>query len=198
MVVSKSAVKRQILGGAKENSFSIEMPSFVEMQVVSYERFLQTKRLKAGEPLERVGLESVFREIFPIESSKGTLILDYDSYQLEFDKMSFSEEECIQKGLTYAASLKIKINLYIQETGELREKEMYLGDIPLMTPRGTFIINGAERVVVSQIHRSPGIIFEQKDTSREKEQLTARLIPFHGSWLEFEIDSKKKSYLGKD
>ena len=101
--------------------------------------------------------------------------------------LTLTEFECKQKGLTYAIPIKAKINLVFLQTGEIRQKEIYMGDIPLMTDRGTFIINGAERVVVSQMHRSPGVIF-----SHEKGVYSSRIIPYRGSWLEFEIDQKKE------
>ena len=120
------------------------------------------------------------------------MLLEYERYYLDEDAMKYSELECKQKGLTYAVPLKARINLVFQKTGEIRQKEIYLGDIPLMTDRGTFIINGAERVVVSQIHRSPGVIF-----CHEKGIYSARIIPYRGSWLEFEIDQKKELIYAK-
>lgn len=191
MSVTKNAVKRENLGS---NVFQdMDVPDLVEIQVKSYEDFLQKKKLERGEPLENKGLEEVFREVFPIENAKGTHILNYKSYRFETDKMEYTEEECVEKGQTYAVPLKITVTLFSQETGEIRERELYLGDIPLMTDRGTFIINGAERVVVSQIHRSPGVVFEWgSNSSRIAETLTARIIPYRGSWIEFEIDNRKR------
>ncbi len=165
----------------------IGLPNLVDVQLQSYENFLQRKALVGGEPLRRQGLEDVFQSMFPIESSNGELLLDYDHYKLDFDSVLLTESECKKKGLTYTVSIKARVNLVFQSTGEIRQKDIYMGDIPLMTDRGTFIINGAERVVVSQIHRSPGVIF-----SEEKGVFSSRIIPYRGSWLEFEIDSKKE------
>ena len=164
----------------------IEMPNLVDIQLSSYERFLQRETLADGEDPNRQGLEEVFQEIFPIESPNGDMVLEYVGYTLAEENIKLTEQECKNKGLSYVIPIKAKINLVFLNTGEIRQKEIYMGDIPLMTARGTFIINGAERVVVSQIHRSPGVIF-----SREKGAFTSRIIPYRGSWLEFEIDHKK-------
>lgn len=190
MIAPKNAAKRVVLGNKLLRD--MEVPNLVEIQVKSYEEFLQFERLKNGEPLQKIGLEEVFQEVFPIKSAKGTHVLNYQSYMFEFDKMEYSEEECVEKGQTLAVPLKVMVNLFSTETGEIRERELYLGDIPLMTERGTFIINGAERVVVSQIHRSPGVVFERGGSNRAVESLLARIIPYRGSWIEFEIDDKKR------
>ncbi|MFP4617198.1 MAG: DNA-directed RNA polymerase subunit beta, partial [Spirochaetaceae bacterium] len=131
----------------------VELPNLVDIQLNSYERFLQRNRLMRGEPLVHQGLEEVFQSIFPIESPNGDMLLEYTHYTLDEESIKFDEEQCKLKGLTYAVPVKARINLIFQETGEIRQKDIYVGDIPLMTERGTFIINGAERVVVSQIHR---------------------------------------------
>ena len=164
----------------------IEMPNLVDIQLSSYERFLQRETLADGEDPNHQGLEEVFQEIFPIESPNGDMVLEYVGYTLAEENIKLTEQECKNKGLSYVIPIKAKINLVFLNTGEIRQKEIYMGDVPLMTARGTFIINGAERVVVSQIHRSPGVIF-----SREKGAFTSRIIPYRGSWLEFEIDHKK-------
>ena len=164
----------------------IELPDLINIQLTSYEKFLQRSSLLEGKPLNKQGLEEVFQAIFPIESSNGELVLEYVNYTLDEVHVPLSEAECKKKGLTYAVPVKAKINLIFQSTGEIRQKDIYMGDVPLMTNRGTFIINGAERVVVSQIHRSPGVIF-----SFEKGLYSSRIIPYRGSWLEFEIDQKK-------
>jgi len=178
-------IKRIYIGqGSKE---AMEMPSLIAIQLSSFERFLQRKQLIDGKPLQRQGLEDVFQAIFPIESPNGDMVLEYSGYTLAEEAVVFGEQECKAKGLTYAIPIKAKINLIFLNTGEIRQKEIYMGDIPLMTPRGTFIINGAERVVVSQIHRSPGVIF-----SHDKGVFSSRIIPYRGSWLEFEIDQKKE------
>ncbi|MCG8454235.1 MAG: DNA-directed RNA polymerase subunit beta [Spirochaetales bacterium] len=164
----------------------LELPDLINVQLASYENFLQREALVSGGELKPQGLEEVFQSIFPIESANGELVLDYEYYNLDFNAVKLSEAECKRKGLTYGVPIKARVNLVFQSTGEIRQKDIYMGDLPLMTERGTFIINGAERVVVSQIHRSPGVIF-----SEEKGAYSSRIIPYRGSWLEFEIDSKK-------
>jgi DNA-directed RNA polymerase subunit beta len=120
------------------------------------------------------------------------MVLEYEYYALDEESIKLTEQECKQKGLTYSVPLKARINLIFQQTGEIRQKDIYMGDIPIMSERGTFIINGAERVVVSQIHRSPGVVF-----SHEKGIFSSRIIPYRGSWLEFEIDQKKELIYAK-
>jgi len=170
----------------------MELPDLVDIQVRSFERFLQWNRVQSGEPPLNQGLEEVFQAIFPIESQNGDMRLEYDHYILDEAGIKMSELECKHKGHTYAIPIKARINLVFLETGEIRQKDIYMGDIPLMTDRGTFLINGAERVVVSQIHRSPGVIF-----SHEKGVYSSRIIPYRGSWLEFEIDQKKELIYAK-
>ncbi len=165
----------------------IDLPGLIDIQLSSYEKFLQTNALKGDQAMTSQGLEEVFQATFPIESANGELVLDYDYYTLDYNGVKMTEAECKKKGLSYAVPIKARINLIFQSTGEIRQKEIYMGDIPLMTDRGTFIINGAERVVVSQIHRSPGVIF-----SVEKGVYSSRIIPYRGSWLEFEVDPKKE------
>ncbi len=177
--------QRTLIG--KPSKEVLEIPSLIEIQLDSYERFLQKAIIDEGKSLKNEGLQSVFESTFPIESPNGDMILQYESYT--FDVPKYTEIECKEKGMTYALPLKATIDLIFTETGEIRRKVLYMGDIPLMTPRGTFIINGAERVVVSQIHRSPGVIFGYE----AKEQMhTARIIPDRGSWLEFELENKKE------
>jgi DNA-directed RNA polymerase subunit beta len=178
-------IKRVYIGQGVEEA--MEMPSLIDIQLSSFERFLQREKLKEGKSIQRQGLEDVFQAIFPIESPNGDMVLEYGGYTLDEEAAVFSEQECKNKGLTYAIPIKAKINLIFLNTGEIRQKEIYMGDMPLMTPRGTFIINGAERVVVSQIHRSPGVIF-----SHDKGVFSSRIIPYRGSWLEFEVDQKKE------
>jgi DNA-directed RNA polymerase subunit beta len=183
-------VKRTYIG--KDFQDVMDLPDLIDIQLMSYERFLQRIKLQNGETIDRQGLEEVFQATFPIESPNGDMLLEYAGYVLDENNIKFSEFECKQKGLSYAVPLKAKINLVFQQTGEIRQKDIYMGDLPLMTDRGTFIINGAERVVVSQIHRSPGVIF-----SHEKGIYSSRLIPYRGSWLEFEIDQKKELIYAK-
>ncbi|MDF1566639.1 MAG: DNA-directed RNA polymerase subunit beta [Spirochaetaceae bacterium] len=170
----------------------IELPDLIDVQLSSYETFLQREALVSGGELNRQGLEEVFQTVFPIESANGELVLDYEYYTLDFDAVKLSEAECKRKGLTFGVPIKARVNLVFQSTGEIRQKDIYMGDLPLMTDRGTFIINGAERVVVSQIHRSPGVIFNE-----EKGVYSSRIIPYRGSWLEFEIDAKKELIYAK-
>ena len=183
-------VARTFLGRGRDDV--VAMPNLVDIQLSSYERFLQRETLAAGKAPNRQGLEEVFQEIFPIESPNGDMVLEYVGFTLDESGIKFTEQECKHKGLSFVIPIKAKINLVFWGTGEIRQKEIYMGDIPLMTGRGTFIINGAERVVVSQIHRSPGVIF-----SHEKGAYTSRIIPYRGSWLEFEIDQKKELIYAK-
>jgi DNA-directed RNA polymerase subunit beta len=190
MVAQGKAIERTYIG--QEFQEVMELPDLVDIQLTSYERFLQRAKLLAGQSLDEQGLEEVFRAVFPIESPNGDMSLEYTQYTLDEAGIKFSQEECKRKGLTFAVPVKAKINLVFHETGEIRQKDIYVGDIPLMTERGTFIVNGAERVVVSQIHRSPGVIF-----SHEKGIHSSRIIPYRGSWLEFEIDQKKELIYAK-
>ena len=190
MAISEKKIVREYVG--KDFQEVMSLPDLIDIQLSSYERFLQREKVRSGSGLTVSGLEEVFRVTFPIESPNGDMLLEYERYNLDEDAMKYSELECKMKGLTYAVPLKARINLVFQKTGEIRQKEIYLGDIPLMTDRGTFIINGAERVVVSQIHRSPGVIF-----CHEKGIYSARIIPYRGSWLEFEIDQKKELIYAK-
>ncbi len=190
MAIGEKKIEREYVG--KDYQEVMSLPDLIDIQLSSYERFLQREKVRAGVGLQTAGLEEVFRNTFPIESPNGDMLLEYERYNLDEDAMKYSELECKMKGLTYAVPLKARINLVFQKTGEIRQKEIYLGDVPLMTDRGTFIINGAERVVVSQIHRSPGVIF-----CHEKGVYSARIIPYRGSWLEFEIDQKKELIYAK-
>jgi len=190
MAIGEKKIEREYVG--KDYQEVMSLPDLIDIQLSSYERFLQREKVHAGVGLQTAGLEEVFRNTFPIESPNGDMLLEYERYNLDEDAMKYSELECKMKGLTYAVPLKARINLVFQKTGEIRQKEIYLGDVPLMTDRGTFIINGAERVVVSQIHRSPGVIF-----CHEKGVYSARIIPYRGSWLEFEIDQKKELIYAK-
>ncbi|BDU62935.1 DNA-directed RNA polymerase subunit beta [Candidatus Borrelia fainii] len=178
-------IKRVHLGQGKAEEI-LDLPNLIEIQLNSYEKFLQLDRLKNNKPLLNEGLESVFRDVFPMKNSNGEVALEYEKYYVEYDSLSFTEKECKRKGQSYEAVLKIRLNLQFLTTGEIRQKDVYMGTIPLMTDRGTFIVNGAERVIVSQIHRSPGVVFY-----KEKDLYYARIIPYRGSWLEFELDSKK-------
>ena len=190
MFAKTRTINRQYIG--KDIQSSMDVPNLISIQTSSYESFLQSERLKKGEPLLEQGLQDVFNSTFPIESPNGDMSLEYEFYELDWENMKFSEIECKDKGVTYAVPLKARINLNFHETGAILQKDIYMGDIPLMTERGTFIINGAERVVVSQIHRSPGVIF-----CHDKGVYSSRIIPYRGSWLEFEIDQKKELIFAK-
>jgi len=186
MTKGKSVSKRKYIG--KDIHDVTDLPNLIDIQLCSYERFLQREESRRGENLLRHGLEEVFQSTFPIESPSGDMKLTYEYYTLDEENVKFSELDCKQKGITYAIPLKARINLIFRDTGEIRQKDIYMGDIPIMSERGTFIINGAERVVVSQIHRSPGVIFSH---DKEKGLFSSRLIPYRGSWLEFEVDHKR-------
>jgi DNA-directed RNA polymerase subunit beta len=165
----------------------IEFPNFLEIQKVSYEWFLQLERKLQKLPVENQGLEDLFKTHFPIESKNSNIILEYVEYY--FGEPKYSVEEARIKGKTYSIPVKIKVNLVFKDSGEVRTKDIYLGDFPLLTDVGTFIINGAERVVVSQIHRSPGVLFKYDDRNNEYQ---ARLSPNKGAWLEFILDERKE------
>jgi DNA-directed RNA polymerase subunit beta len=171
----------------------MEIPNLLAVQLESYEQFLQ--RDVVIEKRKNQGLESVFNSVFPIESPKGNYKLEYHGYIIGESK--YSEEECKERDLTYAAPLKARLRLVIneedEETGEVRLKdivqsEVFLGEIPLLTRKGTFIINGAERVIVSQLHRSPGVFFGDEIHPNGKRLFNARIIPYRGSWVEFTVD----------
>ena len=176
----------------------LDVPYLLETQLNSYRQFLQVG-LKSDDLKER-GLHAAFKSVFPIESYAGDAALEYVSYRL--GKPVFDVKECQLRGLTYAASLRVKLRLvlYDKESSgdtkalkDVKEQEVYMGEIPLMTDTGTFIINGTERVIVSQLHRSPGVFFEHdrgKTHSSGKLLFSARVIPYRGSWLDFEFDPK--------
>ena len=166
-----------------------QVPHFLEFQLNSYEEFLQAK--KAPNAREHKGLEQAFREVFPIESSNGLIKLEYLSYELhQAEKPLNKELECKKRGKTYSSSLKVRLRLINNKSGnEIQESLVYFGEIPKMTETGTFIINGAERVVVSQLHRSPGVSFNKEvNIQTGKELFTGKIIPYKGTWLEFETD----------
>ncbi len=190
MFAKTRTINRQYIG--KDIKSFIDVPNLIAIQTSSYESFLQAERLKKGEPLLNQGLQEAFNTTFPIESPNGDMSLEFEYYELDYANIKFSELECKQKGVTYSVPLKARIDLVFLNDGHIIQKDIYMGDIPLMTERGTFIINGAERVVVSQIHRSPGVIF-----THDKDVYGSRIIPYRGSWLEFEIDQKKELIYAK-
>lgn len=179
-------VERLNFGRIKERG---TMPHFLEFQLDSYEDFLQAK--EAPNNRKDKGLESAFREIFPVESSNGDIKLEYVAYELHEAEPPLNDElECKKRGKTYSASLKVRLRLINKKSGnEIQESLVYFGEIPLMTERGTFVINGAERVVVSQLHRSPGVSFNKEiNIQTGKDLFSGKIIPYKGTWLEFETD----------
>jgi DNA-directed RNA polymerase subunit beta len=184
-------------GKIPEVSFSklpgaMPMPNMLDVQLAAFQTLLQIDA--AAEEREDVGLERVFKEVFPISDVNEKFSLEYVSYALGEPK--YTVEECIERDMTFAAPLKATLRLVVWEDvedGERRpkdiiEKEVYLGDLPLLTELGTFIINGSERVIVSQLHRSPGVVFEETIHPNGSKLYSARIIPFRGSWVEFTVD----------
>jgi DNA-directed RNA polymerase subunit beta len=177
---------------------AVQMPNLIEVQRSSYEQFLQ-REVRAGERRDE-GVEAVFKSVFPIKDFNERAVLEYVSY--EFEEPKYDVEECVQRDMTYAAPLKVKLRLIVFETDEetgarsvkdIKEQDVYMGDIPLMTEKGTFIVNGTQRVIVSQMHRSPGVFFDHdkgKTHASGKLLFAARVIPYRGSWLDFEFDAK--------
>ena len=186
---------RKIFGKAIEVA---EMPNLIEVQRESYDQFLQMKEPVGGRANE--GLQSVFKSVFPISDFSGQAVLEFVRY--EFEPPKFDVDECQQRGMTYAAPLKVTLRLIVFEIDpdtqaksvkDIKEQDVYMGDIPLMTKNGTFVVNGTERVIVSQMHRSPGVFFDNdkgKSHSSGKILFAARVIPYRGSWLDFEFDAK--------
>ena len=174
----------------------MDLPTLTETQLNSYAEFLQAD--VDPDKRENKGLEEVFQSLFPITSVSGNAALEYVSYEL--GKNSFDVQECLIQGLSYSAPLRIKVRLVIydkesnfEEVKDVKEGEVFMGEVPLMTSTGSFIINGTERVVVSQLHRSPGVFFDHdkgKTHSSGKVLYSARIIPYRGSWLDFEFDPK--------
>jgi|GEM_PF-5510455 len=184
---------RKIFGNIHEIS---EMPNLIEVQRESYEQFLRSDPAVGYVS----GLEKTLRSVFPIQDFAGTAHLDFDHYELEPPK--YDTDECRQRGLTYAAPMRVTLRLTTFEIDpdteaksviDIKEQDVYMGDMPLMTRNGTFIINGTERVIVSQMHRSPGVLFDHdrgKTHASGKYLFAARVIPYRGSWLDFEFDAK--------
>ena len=179
-----------------------KMPNLIEVQKASYDQFLMVDEPKGGRKDE--GLQAVFKSVFPITDFSGASMLEFVRY--EFDPPKFDVEECRQRDLTYAAPLKVTLRLIVfdidEDTGskdikDIKEQDVYMGDMPLMTDNGTFIVNGTERVIVSQMHRSPGVFFDHdkgKSHSSGKLLFAARIIPYRGSWLDIEFDAKDIVY----
>ena len=178
------------------------MPNLIEVQKASYDQFLLVNEPKGGRPDE--GLQSVFRSVFPISDFAQTSLLEFVKY--EFEPPKYDTEECRQRGMTYAAPLKVTLRLIVfdvdpdtqaRSVKDIKEQDVYMGDMPFMTSNGTFIVNGTERVIVSQMHRSPGVFFDHdkgKTHSSGKLLFAARIIPYRGSWLDIEFDAKDIVY----
>ncbi|WP_137044169.1 DNA-directed RNA polymerase subunit beta [Pseudolabrys sp. FHR47] len=190
---------RKFFGSIKEVA---EMPNLIEVQKASYDQFLMVNEPEGGRLDE--GLQAVFRSVFPISDFSGSSMLEFVKY--EFEQPKYDVDECRQRGMTFAAPLKVTLRLIVfdidEETGaksvkDIKEQDVYMGDIPLMTSNGTFIVNGTERVIVSQMHRSPGVFFDHdkgKTHSSGKLLFAARIIPYRGSWLDIEFDAKDIVY----
>jgi DNA-directed RNA polymerase subunit beta len=177
------------------------MPHLLDIQTAAFQTLLVPDDVEGAR--QDVSLERVFRDLFPISDVNGKYSLDFLRYSLGEPK--YTVEECIERDMTYAAPLKATLQLVVFEEvdGERRpkniiEKEVYLGELPIMTPLGTFVINGAERVVVSQLHRSPGVVFEEDTHPNGQRLYSARIIPFRGSWVEFTIDIHDVIYVHID
>ena len=163
-----------------------DMPNLIEVQLDSYKWFLDE------------GLQEVFDDVNPITDYTGNLVLEFVGYKLDMDNIKYSVEECKERDATYAAPLKVKVRLYNKESGELKEQEVFMGDFPLMTEQGTFVINGAERVIVSQLVRSPGVYYSVSRDKTGKKLFGSTVIPNRGAWLEYETDSNDVIYVRID
>ena len=184
----------------------IDIPNLIDMQKESYQRFLQKD--VPPEARQEMGLHGAFRSVFPIHDFSGTASLEFVKYS--FEDVKYDEEDCLAKGMTYDQSLKLTVRLVVFDTDsasgtrsirDIKEQEIYFGTIPIMTEKGTFIVNGTERVIVSQLHRSPGVFFDHdkgKTHSSGKLLYSARIIPLRGSWLDFEFDPKDVLYVRID
>jgi len=182
----------------------LDVPYLLAIQIDSYKNFLQTD-IKADKRLD-IGLHAAFKSVFPIVSYSGNIAIEYVSYRLE--NLKFDVNECQQRGMNYAASLRVKVRLVVYDKDsknkavkDIKEQEIYMGEIPLITKNGTFVVNGTERVIVSQLHRSPGVFFDHdkgKTHSSGKNLFTARIIPYRGSWLDLEFDHKDKLFVRID
>jgi DNA-directed RNA polymerase subunit beta len=194
--------KKRIRKDFGKRASILEVPYLLAIQLDSYRKFLQAE--VAEEKRDEIGLRAAFRSVFPIVSYSGNALLEYVSYRL--GEPVFDVKECQLRGLTYAAPLRVKVRLVVLDkeapgakkpVKDIREQEVYLGELPLMTENGTFVVNGTERVIVSQLHRSPGVFFDHdrgKTHSSGKLLFSARVIPYRGSWLDFEFDAKDCVY----
>ena len=184
----------------------LEMPNLIEVQKSSYDLFLKSG--DEPQPLDGEGIKGVFQSVFPIKDFNETAVLEFVKYELE--KPKYDVEECQQRDMTYSAPLKVTLRLIVfdvdEDTGaksvkDIKEQDVFMGDMPLMTPNGTFVVNGTERVIVSQMHRSPGVFFDHdkgKTHSSGKLLFACRIIPYRGSWLDFEFDAKDTVFVRID
>ena len=196
--------KKRIRKSFAKRAAVLDVPFLLATQINSYAEFLQAE--SPADNRRVVGLQSAFTSVFPISSHSGNARLEFVSYAL--GDPPFDVVECQQRGLTFASPLRAKVRLTIMDreatkptVKEVKEQEVYMGEIPLMTRNGSFIINGTERVIVSQLHRSPGVFFEHdrgKTHSSGKLLFSARVIPYRGSWLDFEFDPKDYLYFRVD
>ena len=174
---------RMSFGKVKDVS---EIPNLIEVQLDSYQWFLDE------------GLHEVFEDINPITNFTGNLVLEFVDYKLDMENIKYEVEECKERDATYAAPLKVSVRLQNNETGEIKEQEVFMGDFPLMTEQGTFVINGAERVIVSQLVRSPGVYYSYTRDKSGKKLFSSTVIPNRGAWLEYETDSNDIIYVRID
>ena len=179
----KSGDHRERRSYAKTKN-AIELGNLLEIQKKSYNEFIDH------------GIKEVFDDVFPVEDFSGKLKLEFGNYF--FDEPRYSIKGCKERYATYAAPLKVEARLFIEETGEVKEQEIYLGDMPIMTDSGTFIVNGAERVIVSQLVRSPSVYFGKEIDKNERLVITSQIIPYHGTWLEYETDARDVIYVRID
>ena len=196
--------KKRIRKSFAKRASVLQVPYLLATQIESYAAFLQADVPPEGRKVQ--GLQAAFQSVFPISSHSGNARLEFVSFALGMPP--FDQKECQQRGLTFASPLRAKVRLTIMDkeaakptVKEVKEQEVYMGEIPLMTPTGSFIINGTERVIVSQLHRSPGVFFEHdrgKTHSSGKLLYSARIIPYRGSWLDFEFDPKDYVYFRVD
>jgi DNA-directed RNA polymerase subunit beta len=200
--LNATALRPKRVFSSDKSGFTFEIPNLLAVQLTSYERFLQ----KDVPPDRRAneGLQEVFNSVFPIEDSRGMFRLEFVSYEIGEPK--YTVQECQERDLTFSVPLKVKLRLHVREEidGKKRDKEImepqevYLGELPMITDKGTFVINGAERVIVSQLHRSPGVFFDSSTHPNGKRLYSCRIIPYRGSWVEFSIDVKDILYVHID
>ena len=184
-------VKPQKLGKNVRMSFSkideaLEMPNLIEVQKKSFQWFLDT------------GMKDVLRDVSPIVDYSGNLTIEFVNYTLDLQNPRYPVEECKDRDVTYDAPLRVEVRLTNKQTGEVKQSEIFMGNFPLMTDKGTFVINGAERVIVSQLVRSPGIYYDSAVDKTGKHSYTATVIPYRGAWLEYETDASDVFYVKID